>query len=245
MFFPFSVSSLLCVWLDIIVPSLSLPPTAGAGTSTRKEEPKRQHHLGFNLNRKNLCLVDGTKAKLKKINLSSPSAWRFLLPQPAWGADAAYGENEKKCFWSRFWNSLSNLSQNLLFNHLVGECWPEHCGPKSSETKSDDPSVDCRVPRWEDLGRISFVCLCFWSLSQPLCRRSLNQCQEVWCLSSGKVWKGSELGPKQNERPCFLQSAKIKVNVYHSLVNAKHFPFRYHPNHPSDISKEVFLDEIS
>ena len=130
-------------------------------------------------------------------------------------------------------------------DHLVGECWPEHCGPKSSETKSDDPSVDCRVPRWEDLGRISFVCLCFWSLSQPLCRRSLNQCQEVWCLSSGKVWKGSELGPKQNERPCFLQSAKIKVNVYHSLVNATHFPFRYHPNHPSDISKEDFLDEIS
>lgn len=54
-FFSYSLyPPLLCVWLDIIVPSLSFPPTAGAGTSPRKEEPKRQHHLGFNLNRKKI-----------------------------------------------------------------------------------------------------------------------------------------------------------------------------------------------
>ena len=222
MFFPFSpYPPLLCVWLDIIVPSLSFPPTAGAGTSPRKEEPKRQHHLGFNLNRKNLCLVDGTKAKLKKINLSSPSAWRFLLPQPVWGADAAYGENEKRCFWSRFWKSLSNLSKHLLFNHLVGECWSKHCGPKSSETKSDDPSVDCRVPRWENLGRISFVCLCFWSTFVS------GEFEPVPGSLISFVWQSMEGVRARTKTKWAAMFSSICKDQRKCLVNSKHFPFRY------------------
>ena len=86
-------------------------------------------------NLKNLCSNNEAKAKLKKIYLSSPSAWRFLLPQPVWGADAAYGENEKKCFWSRFWKSLSNW-----VNIYYSTTWLVSAGPSTAAPRAPRPS---------------------------------------------------------------------------------------------------------